>query len=139
MLMLKLQNSTGNQVGCYVKGIRYLIIPVSLQEVLGDMCGQDIEQQTLIVLPLLLHVLHLLLCLKAPEEVQPCCRLQLPVKKWKREVVDISILNSYQGYHCLLDSNKSVACLTESTCLLLKRTTTTNITIRTTQTPFLHK
>lgn len=81
MLMLKLQNSIGNQVGCYVKGIRYLIIAVSLQEVLGDMCGQDIEQQTLIVLPLLLHVLHLLLCLKAPEEVQPCCCLQLPVKK----------------------------------------------------------
>lgn len=107
MLMLELQNSIGNQVGCYVKGIRYLIIAVSLQEVLGNMCRQDIEQQTLIVLPLLLHVLHLLLCLKAPEEVQPCCRLQLPVKKWKREVVDISILNSYQGYHCLLDSNKS--------------------------------
>lgn len=51
---------------------------------LGDVGGQDVEQQTFVVLPQLPHVLHLLPRLETPQEVQPRRRLQLPPKK-KRE------------------------------------------------------
>jgi len=61
--------------------VRYLTVAVSLQEVLRHMDGEDVEQQTLVVLPLCLHVLHLPPRLKSPQEVQPGCRLQLPAKK----------------------------------------------------------
>ena len=44
----------------------YLIIFLSLQEVLYHMGGQDIVQQALIVFPELLHVLHFLPCLHPP-------------------------------------------------------------------------
>ena len=47
------------------------------QEVLCHMRGQDVVQQTLVVLPLLLHVLHFLSGLQSPQEVQAGGRLQL--------------------------------------------------------------
>lgn len=62
-------------------GSRYLVVAVPLQEVLGDVDRQDVEQQTLVVLPQLPHVLHLLPRLETPQEVQPRRRLQLPTKK----------------------------------------------------------
>lgn len=65
----------------HVSGGRYLIIAVSLQEVLCDVGRQDVEQQTLVVLPQLLHVLHLLPRLETPQEVEPRRRLHLPTKK----------------------------------------------------------
>lgn len=48
---------------------------------MGDVGRQDVEQQTLVVLPQLLHVLHFLPRLETPQEVQPRRRLQLPTKK----------------------------------------------------------
>lgn len=59
----------------------YFIVTFSLEEMLCNMSRQDVEQQTLIVLPQLLHVLHLLPCLEAPQEVQAGCCLQLPTKQ----------------------------------------------------------
>lgn len=41
-------------------GSSYLIIAVPLQEVLGDVGWEDVEQQARVVLPQLPHVLHLL-------------------------------------------------------------------------------
>ena len=69
-------------------GGRYLIIAVSLQEVMGDVSWQDVEQQTLVVLPQLLHVLHLLPRLETPQEVEPCRRLHLPTKKNTEDQAD---------------------------------------------------
>lgn len=64
---------------------RNLIAAVPLQEVLGHVSWQDVEQQTLVVLPQLPHILHLLPRLEAPQEVQPRRRLQLPTKKNREE------------------------------------------------------
>lgn len=76
-------------------GSRYLVAAVSLQEVLGDMGRQDVEQQTLVVLPQLLHVLHLLPRLKTPQEVQPRSRLQLPTKKNNERTMMVKIKSKF--------------------------------------------
>lgn len=65
----------------------HLVVGVSLQEVLSHVRRQDVEQQTLVVLTLLLHVLHLLPGLQAPQEVQPRHGLQLPTKKSRNEML----------------------------------------------------
>lgn len=65
----------------HTRGSSYLIIAVSLQEVLGDVGWEDVEQQALVVLSQLPHVLHFLSGLEAPQEVQTCHRLKLHTTK----------------------------------------------------------
>lgn len=51
----------------------YLIISVSPKKVASDMSRKDVVQQTLVILPKFLHVLHFLSGLKTPQEVKPGC------------------------------------------------------------------
>ena len=67
------------------RGSSYLVVAVPLQEVLGNVGRQDVEQQALVVLPQLPHVIHLLSGLEAPQEVQPCHGLQLHTTKIKQD------------------------------------------------------
>lgn len=53
----------------------HLVVALPLQEVLRHVSRQDVEQETLVVLPQLLHVLHLLPRLEAPQEVESGRRL----------------------------------------------------------------
>lgn len=55
----------------------HLIVLAAVQKMSSHVQGQNVVQQTLIVFPQLPHVLHFLLGLQAPQEVQSCCGFPL--------------------------------------------------------------
>lgn len=58
----------------------HLIVLAAVQEMSSHMHGQNVVQQTLVVFPQLPHVLHFLLGLQAPQEVQSGCGFPLEEK-----------------------------------------------------------
>lgn len=63
-----------------LEDLPHLIVFAAVQEMSGHVHGQDVVQQTLVVFPQLPHVLHFLLGLQAPQEVQSGCGLPLGKK-----------------------------------------------------------
>lgn len=71
----------------------YLVILAPVQEMSGYVHWEDVVQQTLIVFTQLPHILHFLLGLQTPQEVQPGSSLPLENKVQIQRGLEITCLD----------------------------------------------